>query len=264
MKTFRSFKIIIIAVFIIIFLIFLNLTPLGGSFKNLFYLASSPIQKWLWGAGGSTSEFFGAISEIENLKKENEELKRQNQELLAKNVSLEELKKENETLREVLNLGLKSEFKLKFAEVIGKEVAEDSLIINQGSKDNMAQGFPVITSQQVLVGRISEVYQNFSKVMLISSKKSSFDAQVFEKKAEGVIRGKGNLNLFFDLVPKNSEISPGDTVVSSALSRNFPEGLLVGKITEVKKSDLEPFQKAEINHFFDINSVENLFIITEF
>jgi rod shape-determining protein MreC len=255
---------------------------LGGSFKNLFYLTSSPIQKWLWGAGGSASEFFGAISEIENLKKENEELKRQNQELLAKNVSLEELKKENETLREVLNLGLKSEFKLKFAEVIGKEVAEDSLIINQGSKDDIVQGFPVITSQKVflkdgistsspvitsqkvLVGRISEVYQNFSKVMLISSKKSSFDAQVFEKKAEGVIRGKGNLDLFFDLVPKNSEISPGDTVVSSALSRNFPEGLLVGKITEVKKSDLEPFQKAEINPFFDINSVENLFIITEF
>jgi len=264
MKSFKGLKIVIVALLLIFFLLLLNLTSFGKGFKNLFYSISSPVQKWLWKTGGEASDFFEAITEIKNLKKENEELKLQNQDLLSKIFGLEELKKENEELRNALNLGLGEEFKLKFAQVIAKEMEEDSLIINLGLKDGISTSSPVITSQKVLVGRITEVYQNFSKVMLISNKKSSFDAKIYEKETEGIVKGRGESGLYIDLVPQDVEISPGDVIVSSALSGNFPEGLLVGKIAEVKKSDLEPFQKAELLPFFDLNGAEKLFIITEF
>jgi len=60
---------------------------------------------------------------------------------------------------------------------------------------------PVITEEKVLLGRIEEVYRNFSKVMLISNKKSSFDAEVQGKDVTGLVKGRGNFNLILDLVP---------------------------------------------------------------
>ncbi|PIR71721.1 MAG: hypothetical protein COU43_01005 [Candidatus Nealsonbacteria bacterium CG10_big_fil_rev_8_21_14_0_10_37_25] len=52
-------------------------------------------------------------------------------------------------------------------------------------------------------------------------------------------------------------------MVTSALSGVFPPGLVVGEINQVKKSDPEPFQAAQIQPAFNIRDLEKLFIITE-
>ena len=52
-------------------------------------------------------------------------------------------------------------------------------------------------------------------------------------------------------------------MVTSALTGVFPQGLLVGGIKEIVKSDLEPFQAAQIQPAFNIRDLEKLFIITE-
>lgn len=253
---------IFIALGILIFIIGLNFFQ--KEVKNLFYFISSPIQKALWQSGDRISDFFGAISEMENLKKENEELKLKNQELLNENVSLKELKKENEILREALEIGLEREFKLEMSQVVGKDIAQDSILINKGSENGISEGMPVITQQKVLVGKIGDVYKNFSNVLLISSPKSAFDVKIAESEIFGVIKGKGNLKIFLDLIPQDKEIKKGDLVITSALGGVFPEGISVGEIEEVKKSDVEIWQKAEVNPFFDIKEIENLFIITSF
>jgi len=280
MKLNYRFKIGIISALIVVFFLVLNLTPAGKEVRNFFYLISAPIQKSLWRLGERVSDFFETISEIKNLKKENRELKLKIQELLAENAKLKELKKENEILREALGIGLEKEFKLSLAEVIGKDISQDSLIINKGSEDGISKGLPVITQQKVLLGKISQVYKNFSKVMLISNKNSTFSARFQDseppailpsaeggrapKDIEGIVKGKGNLQLFLDLIPQNAEIREGDDIVTISLGGIFPEGLLVGEIKEVKKSDIEPFQQAEISPFFDIKAIESLFIIISF
>jgi rod shape-determining protein MreC len=251
--------------------------------RNFFYLISAPIQKTLWRLGDRVSNFFEAISGIQNLKKENEDLKVKIQSLTAENVSLKELGKENATLRTALNLGLEKEFKLTLAQVIGKDISQDSLIIDRGSKDGVLKNQPVITEQKSLVGRISEVYENFSKVMLITNKDSTFDGKISETEiypvrdyqseekmpreqiSNGVyslVKGYGNFKVFFDLVPKDKEIKKGDIIVTAATGGIFPEGLLVGEIKEVQKSDVEPFQKVEISPSLDIKEINYLFVIS--
>ncbi len=241
--------------------VIVGLTFFQNPVRYFFYLLSAPIQKTFWQAGDRVSDFFETISEIKNLKKENEEIKSKNQLLTAENASLVELKKENETLRAALNLGLEKDFKLTLVQVIGKDISQDSLIINKGSKHGLSEGLPVITEQKNLVGKISEVYENFSKVMLIFNKESSFDAKISDEEIYGVIKGKGNLKIFLDLVPQDKEIKQGDILVTSVLGGIFPKGLLVGEIREIKKSDLEPFQQAEISPLFDIKELKNLFVI---
>lgn len=232
--------------------------------RNFFYLLSSPIQASLWQTGDKVSDFFETIAEIKNLKKENEDLKLKISALMSENASLKELKNENEFLRVALDLGLEKEFKLALVQIIGKDISQDSLLINKGKKDGITEGLPVITEQKNLVGKISEVYDDFSKVILIFDKDSSFDAKLQEQEIFGVVKGKGDSKLFLDRVPQEKELKPGDILVTSALGHVFPEGLLVGEIKEVKKSDVEPFQQAEISPFFDINELQKLFVISPF
>ncbi|MFQ6049824.1 MAG: rod shape-determining protein MreC [Candidatus Paceibacterales bacterium] len=257
-------KIGAIVFLMIAFFVLLNLTSFSKKVKNFFYLISEPIQKWLWKIGMGVSDFFEAISEMKNLKKENEELKSKIQELLAENTALKELKEENEILREALNLGLGEEFVLNLSQVIGKEISKDSLIINRGSVDGITIGLPVITQQKALVGKISEVYENFSKVQLLTLKDNSFDVKISEKEIYGLAKGKGNFKLSLELIPREKEIKIGDKIITVALGGNFPLGLLIGEAQKIKKSDIEPFQTAEIKPAFEIGDLDYLFIITNF
>lgn len=230
--------------------------------RSLFYFFSAPIQKVLFRAGDSTSDFLQGVAQVKTLKQELDEFKLENQELLGQVVALESLNKENKSLRQALDLGLQEDFKLSLAQIIGKDISQDFILIDKGAQDNILKDMPVITQQRVLVGKISEVYDNFSKVMLISYEESSFDAKIGD--ISGVVKGQGNFRILFDLIPREENIYEGDIVVTSVLGGIFPEGLLVGRIKKIKRSDVEPFQQAEIEPFFDISQTNNLFIILEF
>jgi len=264
MKPSPKFKIGVIVVLLIAVFIILNLTDFSKEIKNLIFLISQPIQKTFWKMGDEISDFFEMVSEMRDLKKENEELKLKIQELTAENVALKERKKENEILRTALELGLQEEFKLEICQVIGKDISSDTILINEGFKDGLTKDLPVITQQKILVGRISEVYKNFSKVQLITQKDTSFDAKILDTEISGLIKGEGNLRLFLDLIPPEKEIKKGDVVITTVLGGIFPRGLLVGEIEKVIKSDIEPWQQAKVKPAFNIEGLETLFIITEF
>ena len=254
----KNIKKILFFIFLILIFIFLNIYQ--NQTRNFFYLISSPFQSFFWQLGKKVSNFFATIQEIKNLKKENEELKAKNQFLIAENLSLRELKKENEILKNALNLGLEKDFRLVFVQVISKDISDDYLLINKGKKDGILKDFPVITEEKNVVGKISEAYDNFSKVILISNKNFFFDVKVAEKEIYGVAKGKGGLKISVEQLPKDKEIEKGNILITAALGGVFPPNLLVGEILEVKKSDIEPFQKAELKPFFDFKK-SNLFVI---
>lgn len=266
MKFFLKQKKISKFLLLIIFLVFVifSLNLFQKEVKGFFYSWSGLFQKSLWQAGYRISGFLGVITNFKNLKKENEELKLKNQGLLTRTLSLEELKKENLALREALEIGLKKEFKLEMAEVISKDISQDAILINKGSKEGILKDLIVITQQKVLLGKITEVYENFSRVSLISNKKSSFDAKIPGPEILGVVKGKGRFEAYLDFIPKDKEIKEGDLVVSDSLSGIYPKDLLVGLIKKVEQSDVKPFQQAEISLFFDIANLENVFLIFNF
>lgn len=232
--------------------------------KNFFYLTSQSFQKNLWVKGGNVSDFSKSLFKNAVLKKENEELKKYNQELLGQIVSLKGLEEENKTLRDALDAGLQKEFKLVTADLIGKDSSGDFLLINRGSVDGLSVGMPVITAQKILVGKIGEIFENFSRVILISHPQSSFPAQIYEKEITGVVKGGGNLQLFLEKVPRDPETKEGDLIMTTSLGGNFPKELLIGRIGKIQKSDIEPLQKVEISSFLNIGELEIVFVITNF
>ncbi len=261
-KQFLSTKLKIgITVLIIFSLFFLNWSSFPVNIKSFFYSISLPSQRWLWEKGDYLSDFWVSILKTEEIKKENERLISENQELIAEKIDLEYLREENEALRTAFSFELQEDFELETSQVVAKEISKDYLIINKGYKDGIRFGLPVITKEKVLVGKIIEVYENISRIQLLTAKDSSFDVEVLGRDIYGLVEGGGNLTFSLGLIPKEKEINIGDKVITSVLGGNFPKGLLVGEVQRINSSDVASFQEAELNPSFNIKELNYLFII---
>lgn len=252
-------KFLVAAVLLVLLLLSLNFFQ--KNIRGFFYGLSSPVQRFLWKAGNGSSNFLISFLKAGSLKKENEELKSENEALLSQIAFLRSLKTENESLRQALNIELQKDFTLTIANIIGKDIGQDFILIDKGAKDGLSQNTPVVTSQKVLLGKVVEVYKSSSKVMLVSNKKSSFDAKIQDKDVSGVAKGEGNFKIILDLVPRDKEVSGGDLIATTNLGGIFPAGILVGKVKDPKKNDVDPFWQIEIEPAFDINKIDSLFLI---
>lgn len=259
----KRYKILLV---ILVIASFVVVSKFGGKeIKNTFYRFSSPIEKVLWKAGEGISDFFDTLSRIKGLRKENEELTKQNLVLIREAANLKALGEENRNLRKALDIELGEEFELILTTVVTRELDGDFISIAGGSKDGIFENMPVITPEGILVGSILKSFPSFSQVILVSAKGNVFDVEIQgEQNLLGLAEGKGNSEIEFELVPKKSQIKRGDVVLTTALGGDFPQGLLVGEITEVRTSDVKPLQEGRIKPYFTNSTLTNLFVIKNF
>lgn len=262
MKTFnfRSFKAVILVVAGAAAMIAMNVPAVNSAVKNSTYFLLKPLQGSAWIAGARVYGFFKPFSKAGSLAAENERLRQEVNDLLAKDAENKNLKKENENLRQGLNLELDKDYDLKLADVVGKNIAMDTLIIDKGAKDMLEVGMPLITGQKALVGKISKVYDNFSEVTLVTNKNFSFDVKIGPEGIDGLVKGNGGFAASVDLVPKDKELKSGDPIVTSTLGGIFPAGLIVGTTKDIVKNDVATFQSAGIDLAFDINGSQKIFV----
>jgi len=263
-----SLRFLVGAVVLLFFLVILNL--LGSYIKNFFYVISSPVEKTFWTAGESSSTFLTSLVSAGSLEKENNKLQQENEKLLSQIAFLQAIKDANQAQSDVSISCQNDGFRLVMAGVMGLE-DNDIISINKGSADGVAEGMPVISQQNVLFGKVLKVYKNFSKVVLVSNENSVINVKIQPNldasdttEIDGVVKGSGGLKAFLDLIPINSEINAGDTIVISSMEKAFPKDLLIGKIIEKQKNDQKPFQQAQIDLFSNISTAENLFVITNY
>ena len=236
--------------------------------KNCFYAISSPIQKTFWSAGESSSFFVTSFFKAGSLAKENENLRNENQKLLSEVASLQSIQQGNQAQSEVSAACQNTGFKTVMVGVNGLD--NDILSLNKGSASGIAVGMPVINQQNVLYGKVIKVYKNFSQVMIISNKGSVVNVKIqndltnADSEIDGVLKGNGGLKAYLDLISVADNINSGDILLTSSLDKSFPKDLLVGKVAKVEKNDQSPFQQAETSLFFDIKTIDNLFVITNY
>jgi rod shape-determining protein MreC len=250
----------LVAVAGVALILILNIPVLNSAFKNTVYFALAPMQKNLWQAGAGVYDFFEPLLKINSLADENKRLRERVNDLMGRNAVIEDLKKENEFLRQGLNLELDKDFDLKIVQIVGKDGANDILIIDKGGKDMIEAGMPVITEGKALVGKVSKTYDNFSEITLVTQNDFSFDVKIGDDAIDGLVRGRGGYCAGIDLVPKDKDLKVGQKIITSMLGGIFPAGLLVGTIKEVYKNDVETFQSAKIETSFDIGAAQQVFV----
>lgn len=267
MDKFLKNRIFLISVIIVLLFIGLNFVIpkkyLLDPMRNFIFKITMPITKYFYRSGGRTGGFFYNLSQINKLSDEKNELEKKNAELVLENVKLEETLKENQLLRE--ELGLKSEIKdkeLAAADIIGRGPTDISgnLIINKGKKDGFNVGMPVV-SGGTLLGKLTEVLEDYSRVTLIVDQSSIVNAMVEETRAAGIIKGEVGFNLKIESVPQEFPLKIGQRIITSGLGETMPKGLIIGEVAEVLSPESEIFQSARIKPAADFNHLEIVFII---
>ena len=237
--------------------VFAVLAMFSSQIKSFLYDKSLNLQMMLWQSG-----------QARKMDEEVKKLTEENQTLLSQLADLETTQKENEFLRQALGLGLEKEFDLIMAQATAKNVFtlkgitfEDSILINKGKDDGIRKDFPVILADKILVGKVAEVYDSFSRVVLISNKDSMIDIEIQDTGLFALAKGEGSLRIALDLFPKDQELSDGALAYTSALGGIYPSGLVLGQIRNIKKIDNEAFIKADIEPAFNLAQLDRVFVV---
>lgn len=247
-------------------IVFFLLNIFQKEIRGGIYYFSAPIQKVFWEAGKNSSDFLAGIKEFGCLKNKINNLELQNYGLIIEIAKLKELEKENEILRRGIEVEIHKNYDLIFGKIIGKDISQEYILINKGSKDGVLKELSVITEEKILIGKIIEVYDKYSKVALLSAKNFSFDVIIKQENKEitAVAQGQGNSKIKLDFIPQETEIFENDLIFTSYLGGIFPENLLVGKITSFKKNDTDPFQTVEAKLVLEPQDIKNIFIVLNF
>jgi rod shape-determining protein MreC len=252
-----------IFIFLVVLLFFILLIGIQDWLKNVFYSLSQTGEQGFFVSGKTIFSFFNSFLNYGKTKQENNRLLNENKELKARISFLQEKEKENELLRQALDLELEKKFKLLEADVTLRNASEDFVVLNKGEKHGVKQGMVVIGIQGFLLGKIDKVYPNFSEVVLISKKGNVFPLRLEQGDLVVKARGAGNLRIFLDPIEREKEIKIGDMVSTVALEGLYPKGLFVGEVKGIEDSDLTPYQKAEVDPAFNLENLEMVFIVLD-
>ena len=190
---------------------------------------------------------FSFLQKKSEIKKEIENLRYQNALWQAKAFELEKLKKENFLLKEALKIKEKENKKIILANVIGISPFnfDPCFLIDKGKKDGIKKGDIVLLNEKIVVGKIKEVKENFSKVATFFDKENSASVILEKSNLLGSLKVK-NQKIFLDLIPKNASLDEGENVYTSGFDFKYPRGFLIGKVKKIEKKENEPFLKIEI------------------
>jgi rod shape-determining protein MreC len=206
------------------------------------------------------------LAEIQTLRDRNAELEEALTVLQSEVVELREIASDYQRLSNLLeyqSTALNQE--VVAAEVIAYDESSfiRSMVINRGSRDGIAEGMPVVTNQG-LVGRITDVIANASRVMLVTDPNSAISARLQTSRAQGSVVGQLTGNLRMIMIPLEAEVQEGDLVITSGLGGNFPADLVIGQVTSTRQFEFELNQTAEVRSLIDFDSLEIVLVVTNF
>lgn len=212
------------------------------------------------------------VRDLSTLRTENRRLTAQVDTLTIDNARLAEVQTENQQLRELLRFRqLNPFYDFRGGQIIARVLSRgptnylSALSIDLGTEHGIAQGMPVVT-ERGLVGRIQKVGPTTSTVLLITDPASGVQAMIKREnsRAVGVVNGQAGSQPIMDYIAQEADVAVGDEVETSGLGGNFPKGLTIGQVIEVRQRDFDMYQQAVVRPTVDFNRLEFVLVITNF
>ena len=111
------------------------------------------------------------------------------------------------------------------------------------------------------VGKVHRVFDNEASIILLTDVNSAVAVRLQSTRVGGILEGRGDGSCSLKYVSKTAEVEAGEKVVTSGLDGIFPEGILVGYVSEVKKEGGEMFQVIQVLPAQDLNAIEEVVIL---
>ena len=258
--------IVITIILLILIVAFSNGENNASFFENVASKLVMPVQNGLTYLKNKISGNDTFFTDINKLKEENEQLLARNSELEQSLRELENIKTENETLKEYMNLTEKyGEYKTIPAYVINKDISNYSktIVINVGTNDGVKENMTVI-GDQGLVGHIVSVTDTTAKVQTIIDTASSVSATM--SSTDETIVCKGTLENTTELkamyIPTDYNIIQGDSIETSGLGGIYPKGIHIGTVKQVEATKNVTDRYAIIETAVDFDKLSTVLVIT--
>ena len=274
-KFFRQNGILLLVIALLLsILIGLTSALMGGNadpLSNVVNTVTAPVRGGIaavldWAEGVYAYVFrYGEIQdELDSLRAQVAELEEQVREG-------QEASRENEQLRELLNLQQRrQDFEFEAARLTGRSTDnwESTLTLSKGSSDGVQAGNCVITETGVLVGVVSKVGLNWSAVSTVISTDTEMGGIVSRTYSAGVLEGDFSLmqegKLKLNYLPDSAQLVSGDEVLTSGRGEVYPAGLVVGQVEGVFTDPSGMTRYAVVVPDVDLEQLVEVFVIKSF
>ena len=229
-----------------------------------------PYQKGISAIGSYLSEKKDSLVNVYDLINENEELKNRIAELEDENTKLVQDKYELDSLKELYELDMQYESYDKIgAKIIYKDAGNwfSTFIVDKGYKDGIEPDMNVICGNG-LVGRISVVGPNWSRITSIISDNSNVSATVLKSQDNIIVTGnletiESNSIPFSQLLDEEDKVKEGDKIVTSSISDKYLPGILIGYVQTISNDPNNLTKSGTILPAVDFKHIDNVLIITQ-
>ena len=241
-------------------------TPL----QNLVQGVLTPLRS---GASALTSQaerYYNYVFRYEALEAENAALKEQIAEMEEAARIADSVSRENDRLRELLEMDPVSEgYTLVDAYIISWNTADwsSSFTINRGTASGIEVGMCAITANNEVVGLVTEAGPNYAVVKTVLDSSLEVSATIASSGYSGMVKG-GYADehagmLMMEYLSTSAALRNNDQVVTSG-STVYPRNLILGYIVDAGFDSTGIAKYAILEPAADIDSLEQVFILTEF
>ena len=259
---------ITLLVFVLFSLICLTnrVDPYIVGFKSVIWYFVSPEVVYSGQFFNKLDSLRGRFFKLARAEGENYILRNQNIQLAKRELERDALQEENDRLRNLLELRQRKFSESITAEVIAHDVRDwfYSVVINKGRRDDIQLSAAVVSGtahKPALVGRVVEVDESTSKVLLITDPVSAVSVSVGPSQDHGLMEGQNKPSVVVRYLPRRSKVKKGDEVKTVGFGGVFPPGVPVGKVTSVRTTPDEFFKEALVQPYLDFGSMQEVLIL---
>jgi len=240
------------AVFLFVFLEVLSITMIVkyNNYQRVKFLNSSNQLT------GSIYDGYWGIAQYFSLKQLNDELAEENAKLRSE-LMREELSKIGNDAPQQDSLYQQNFFFLT-AKVINNSVnrVHNYILLNKGSRHGIKPDMGVVSSDGV-VGVVTNVSKNYCTVISLLNNRLKISAKIKRNNYFGSLTWNGDdyRKAELDEIPFHVDVAKGDTIVTSGYSAIFPEGLMLGTVSDYSLQGGSNFYKITVNLSVDFKNL---------
>lgn len=214
--------------------------------RSGFSLLLQPMREAMRVPNDVVSELGGFFVRHRLLQQERDNLLAERVQLAVSVNSAQELIRENAELRALLRLQSRPGQKTVHAALLykGHDWFAQRITLDEGASAGLRGGLPVVDASG-LVGQVSRVYPTSSEVTLVSSPQQLTPVFVERTGQRGLAAGSGQGRLELRYMPSQTDIRPGDRLLTSGIDRVYPPGIPVAQVTRVSRSQSSPYLRVE-------------------
>ena len=267
----RKFKILMasVAALLVIVITVSLITSVSSPISSFISTVTTPVQKTVTSVSDKLGDWKKQFGDNEALAKEIERLEAEKAELAGQLTEMEQIRQENEFYEQFLGIKEKhSAMLFQFSSVVSRDHSGPymTFTIDVGLINGVAKYDPVITPDG-LVGYITETAPTYSKVTTVLSPRLKAGGRDNRTADEGIISGKAELakdgSCYIYNLQRDCTVSIGDYIVTAG-GGVFPEGLIVGTVSDIKQQSKDTSLYAVVDSAVDFDDIRNVMVITYF